>query len=67
MGQQEILDEIIKNGEMAQVDISKKFKLHGPLNKQLDSLRLKNLIDRKIVGRRYVYFPTDEGMACDRA
>lgn len=63
MGQKEILEEIIKNGEMSQVDLIKKFKLHGPVNKQLDSLRNKKLIDRRQVGRRYVYFPTDEALS----
>lgn len=63
MGQKEILEEIIKNKEMSQVDVINKFKLHGPVNRQLDYLRNKKLIDRRQVGRRYVYFPTEEALS----
>lgn len=62
MGQEDILNELIRRGDVPLRELETKFKPHGPITNQLKALRNKKLVDRKMVDKRGVYFPTDEAL-----
>jgi len=67
MGQEDILNELVTRGEVPVGEINTKFKPKGPVSQQLSALRKKGLVDRKLVNRHFVYFPTPEAIALELA
>lgn len=71
MGMNEILADIIKEGEVLQKVLDDKHKPHGPLSSQLEKLRKNKLVERRSVklmdgnGRfrpHWIYFPTERAL-----
>jgi DNA-binding HxlR family transcriptional regulator len=62
MGQEDILNELVRRGDVSLRELETKFKPHGPITNQLKALRNKKLVDRKMVDKCWVYFPTDEAL-----